>query len=47
MVNFIGCLIAFIFSLLLSQVESIGTREAKILTIIGWIIAIYSAKGDL
>ena len=47
MINFIGCLIAFVIALLLSNVESIGIKEAKILTIIGWAIALYFAKGEI
>jgi hypothetical protein len=35
MIDFIGCLTALILSLLLSNVDSIGIREAKILTSIG------------
>ena len=45
MINLIGCLTALVLSLLLSEVESIGIREAKILTIIGWFLALCSAKG--
>ena len=44
MVNIIDCLTAFVLSLLISKVESIGIREAKILTSIGWLIALYVAK---
>jgi len=38
MINFIGCLTAFVVVLLLSNVESIGDREAKIITIRGWLL---------
>ena len=47
MVNLIGCLTALVLSLLISKVESIGIREAKILTIIGWFITLCSAKGGI
>ena len=49
-INFIGCLIALIVGLLISNVESIGIRETKILTIICWIcwiIALCSTQGGL
>ena len=45
MINFIGCLTVYVIALLLSEVKYISVREAKIITIIGWILAIYSAKG--
>jgi len=44
MINFIGCLIALAVGILLSNVESIGTREAKILTILGWVTALCCLK---
>jgi hypothetical protein len=44
MINLIGCLTALIFSLLISNVDFIGIKEAKILTIIGWFIALCFAK---
>ena len=44
MIDFIGCLTALLLNLLLSNVDSIGIREAKILTIIVWFIALYFAK---
>lgn len=47
MINFIGCLTALVISLLISQADSIGIREAKILTIIGWFIALCFAKGGI
>jgi hypothetical protein len=47
MINLIGCLTVLVISLLLSQVDSIGIREAKILTIVGWFIALYFAKGGV
>lgn len=47
MIDFIGCLTVFVLSLLLSNVEFIGIREAKILTIIGWFIALCLAKGGI
>ena len=47
MVNFIGCLIAYVLGLLISKVDSIGIKEAKILTSIGWVIALWFAKGGM
>ena len=47
MINFIGCLIALIIGLLIGNVESIGIREIKILTIICWVIALCSIQGGL
>jgi hypothetical protein len=47
MINYIGCLTFFILGLLLSNFESIGIKEAKILTIIGWCISLYFLKGEL
>lgn len=47
MIDFIGCLTALVLSLLLSTVDSIGIKEAKILTIIGWFIALWFAKGGI
>lgn len=47
MVNLIGCLIALVLSLLISKIDSIGIREAKILTIFGWLITLYFAKGGI
>lgn len=47
MINLIGCLAALLLSFFISQVNSIGTREAKILTVLGWFIALYFAKGGL
>ena len=44
MINLIGCLIAFVLSLLISNIESIGIKEAKILTIFGWSITLCFAK---
>ena len=37
MINFIGCITAFVVGLLLSTVESIGDREGKIITILGYL----------
>jgi len=45
MINLIGCVIALVISLLIS--DSIDIREAKILTIFGWLIALYLAKGGI
>lgn len=47
MIHLIGGLIALVLIFLISKVDSIGIREAKILTILGWFIALYSAKGGL
>jgi hypothetical protein len=44
MINLIGCLTVLVFSFLISNVNFIGIREAKILTIIGWFIALCFAK---
>ena len=46
-INFIGCLIALIVGLLIGNVESIGIRETKILTIICWVIALCSTQRGL
>ena len=45
MIDIIGCLIALLLSLLISNVDSIGIKEAKILTIIGWSVALFCVKG--
>ena len=45
MINFIGCITVFALGLLLSNLESIGDREIKIITILGWLIALSVAKG--
>ena len=47
MINLIGCITAFILGLLLSNLESIGNREVKIITILGWLIALFFAKVGL
>ena len=44
MINFISCLLATIIGLLLSNVDSISDKDAKILTIIGWAVALYYSK---
>ena len=44
MMNYIACLTVFAISLLLSKVDIIGVREARILTILGWLIALYFAN---
>lgn len=47
MINFIGCIIALVLVLLLSNIESIGDREVKIISILGWLvwlIALFFAK---
>ena len=47
MINLIGCLIALIVGLLIGNVESIGIKETKILTILGWLIALLFVKGGI
>ena len=47
MINLIGCLIALVLRLLISKANSIGIKEAKILTIFGWFIALGFAKGGM
>lgn len=47
MINLIGCIIAFGLGLLLSNVESIEDREVKIITILGWLIALFVAKREV
>ena len=44
MINYIGCLIAGIFALQLNKIESIGIKETKIISIIGWVITLYIIK---
>ena len=43
MINLIGSIAATVLGLLLSNVEFIGDREAKIITILGWLIALFFA----
>ena len=47
MINLIGSITVLILGLLLSNVECIGDREIKILTILGWLIALFFAKGGV
>jgi hypothetical protein len=47
MINLIGCIIAFGLGLLLSNVEFLEEKEAKIITILGWLIALFLAKGEV
>ena len=47
MINLIGGITAVVLGLLLSNVESIGDREAKIITILGWLIALLFARGEI
>jgi len=47
MINLIGGITVLILGLLLSNVESIGDREIKIITILGWLIALFFAKGGV
>ena len=44
LINFFGCLAAFSIGLILTQIEFLGEREGKILTILGWLIALYCTK---
>lgn len=44
MINLLGCLTALVIGLQLSKIESIGVREARILTYLGWLIALYCVK---
>ncbi len=46
MIDLIGGITIVVLSLLLSNVESIGDKEVKIITILGWLIALYFSKGD-
>lgn len=46
MVNLIGCISAFVLSLLLSNLEFLDDREIKIITILGWVIALLFSKGE-
>ena len=47
MINLIGGITVLILGLLLSKVESIGDREVKIITILGWLIALFFVKGGV
>lgn len=47
MLDIIGGVTAVIIGLLLSNLESIGDREIKIITILGWSIALFFAKGGV
>lgn len=47
MIDYIGCIIVFGIALLLSKVDSIGSRETKIITILGWLVALFFAKGGI
>ena len=47
MIDYIGGIIALVICLLLSNLESIGDREVKIITILGWLIALFFAKRGL
>jgi hypothetical protein len=38
MINLIGCITFTVLGILLSNVEFIGDREAKIITILGWLL---------
>ena len=47
MINLISCITVLVIGLLLSNLESIGNREVKIITILGWLIALFFAKVGL
>lgn len=47
MINLIGGITVLILGLLLSNLEFIGDREVKIITILGWLIALFFAKGGV
>lgn len=47
MINLLCGITAVIVALLLSNVESIGDKETKIIIILGWMIALLFAKGDI
>ena len=47
MINLIGGITVLILGLLLSNFDSIGDKEVKIITILGWLIALFFAKGGL
>ena len=47
MIDFIAGITVLILALLLSNVEFIGDREGKIITILGWLIALFFAKGGV
>ena len=40
MTNFINCLIAFGIVLVLSEIDSIKIQDARMITVIGWLIFI-------
>ena len=44
MINLIGGLAALLLGLLLT--DYVGMKEAKILTIIGWLVILFCNKGD-
>jgi len=41
MINLIGCITVFVLGLVLGNLEFIREREIKIITILGWVIALY------
>ena len=47
MINLIGGITVLVCALLLSNVKSIGDREIKIITILGWVIALLVSKGGI
>lgn len=47
MIDLIGCISVYGLALLLSNVEFLREKEAKIITILGWLIALLMAKGEL
>ena len=47
MINLIGCLTVFAIALLVSNIDSISDQEARIMTILGWFIALCFARGGI
>lgn len=47
MLNLIAGITVLILGLLLSNLEFLGNREIKIITILGWLIALFFAKGGI
>ena len=47
MINLIGYITVLVLGLLLSNLESIGERDVKIITILGWLSALFFAKAGM
>ena len=47
MINLIGALLALAVGLLLSNFEFINIKQARIITILGWLITVLVITGDL